>query len=171
MASRRVAASSVDWLTMASRVPETQKQMFNAFKGKSDGYLRRVLSLPAEMPKINFTAYKARIAIPGMVEEFEKQYSAIQIPYPADSYSKQIDEIQKEVTVETETFIKESEGRIAKLQAELAEWQKMIPYDQMTMEEMVEAFPDKSVNVANPTLWPHTPEDQPGYVAKEGAEE
>lgn len=44
--------------------------------------------------------------------------------------------------VETETFIKESEGRIAKLQAELAEWEKMIPYDQMTMEEMVEAFPN-----------------------------
>ncbi|MPC09682.1 ATP synthase subunit d, mitochondrial [Portunus trituberculatus] len=123
MASRRVAASSVDWLTMASRVPETQKQMFNAFKGKSDGYLRSIG--PYIFPQ----------------------------------------------TVETETFIKESEGRIAKLQAELAEWQKMIPYDQMTMEEMVEAFPDKSVNVANPTLWPHTPEDQPGYVAKEGAEE
>lgn len=45
--------------------------------------------------------------------------------------------------VETENFIKESEQRIAKLQAELAEWEKMIPYDQMTMEEMVEAFPDK----------------------------
>lgn len=45
--------------------------------------------------------------------------------------------------VETETFIKESEARIAKLQAELAEWEKMIPYEQMTMEEMVEAFPEK----------------------------
>lgn len=43
---------------------------------------------------------------------------------------------------ETETFIKESEARIAKLQAELVEWEKMIPYDQMTMEEMVEAFPE-----------------------------
>lgn len=53
--------------------------------------------------------------------------------------------------VETEAFIKESEARIAKLQAELAEWQKMIPYDQMTMEEMVEAFPDKvsSSNLPN----------------------
>lgn len=171
MAARRVAASSVDWLAIAARVPEAQKPLFNAFKGKSDGYLRSVLSLPAEMPKINFAAYKARIAVPGMVDAFEKQYSALQIPYPADTYSSQIDEVQKEVAVETETFIKESEGRIAKLQTELAEWEKMIPYDQMTMEEMVEAFPNMSVNVANPTLWPHTPEDQPGYVAKEGAEE
>lgn len=31
-------------------------------------------------------------------------------------------------------------------------------------------FSFQSVNVAEPTLWPHEPEDQPGYVAKEGAE-
>ncbi|KAG0714238.1 hypothetical protein GWK47_001654 [Chionoecetes opilio] len=28
----------------------------------------------------------------------------------------------------------------------------------------------QTVNVANPTMWPHTPDEQPGYVAKEGAE-
>lgn len=54
-----------------------------------------MLSLPAEAPKINFAAYKARIAVPGMVDEFEKQYSAIKIPYPADSVSTKIDEQQK----------------------------------------------------------------------------
>ncbi|XP_050715034.1 ATP synthase subunit d, mitochondrial-like [Eriocheir sinensis] len=170
MAARRIAASSVDWAAIASRVPEGQKALFNAFKGKSDGYLRRVLTLPAELPKINFAAYKSRIAVPGMVDAFEKQYSALQIPYPPDTHSSQVDEMQKQAAVETETFVKESEARIAMLQAELADWEKMIPYEQMTMEEMVETFPDKTVNVENPTLWPHEPEDQPGYVAKEGAE-
>ena len=45
--------------------------------------------------------------------------------------------------VQTETFIKDSEARITKLSAELVDWQKMIPYEQMTMDEMVEAFPEE----------------------------
>ena len=49
-----------------------------------------------EIPSINFAAYKSRIAVPGMVDEFEKQYSAMKIPYPADTVSTAIDEIQKE---------------------------------------------------------------------------
>lgn len=68
--------------------------------------LRRVLTLPAETPKINFAAYKSRIAVPGMVDEFEKQYAAIQVPYPADTFSSAVDEMQKQaVCVYCTSFI------------------------------------------------------------------
>lgn len=42
-----------------------------------------------------------------------------------------------------QAFIKGSEGRIAKLAEQLAHWEAMIPYDQMTMEEWAEAFPEQ----------------------------
>ncbi|XP_066987537.1 ATP synthase subunit d, mitochondrial [Macrobrachium rosenbergii] len=170
MAAKRVAASAVDWAAFAARVPEAQKPMFNAFKGKSDAFLRKVLSLPEASPKINFAEYKARIAIPGMVDEFQKQYDALKIPYPADTVSSEIDAVEKEAAAEVQGFIKASNDRIATLQADLVRWEGMIPYDQMTMEEWAEAFPEQSISATNPTMWPHLPEDQPGYVTKDAAE-
>lgn len=44
---------------------------------------------------------------------------------------------------EVQAFIKGSEARIAKLTEELGHWEAMIPYDQMTMEEWAEAFPEQ----------------------------
>ncbi|XP_068208726.1 ATP synthase subunit d, mitochondrial-like [Palaemon carinicauda] len=170
MAAKRVAASAIDWAAFAARVPEGQKAMFNTFKAKSDGYLRKVLTLPEAAPPIDFAAYKSRIAIPGMVEEFQKQYEALKIPYPADTVSAEIDGVQKEAVAEVQNYIKESNNRIAQLQVDLAKWEAMIPYDEMTMEEWTEAFPEQSITAENPTFWPHLPEDQLGYVAKEGGE-
>ncbi|XP_045616309.1 ATP synthase subunit d, mitochondrial [Procambarus clarkii] len=170
MAARRIAASSIDWAAFAARVPEGQKAMFNAFKGKSDTYLRRVLSLPETIPKIQFAAYQARIDVPGMVDNFKKQYEALEVPYPADTVSGQITEIEKQAAAETEVFVKQSEARIVKLKEELVKWENMVPFEQMTMEEYAEQFPDEAINLDKPTLWPHTPEEQIGYVPKDGTE-
>ncbi|KAK4297149.1 hypothetical protein Pmani_030409 [Petrolisthes manimaculis] len=167
MASKRVAASAVDWAALAARVPQSQKGMFNAFKGKSDAYLRRVLTAPENLPKIDFNAYKARIAVPGMVEEFQKKYEAIEVPYPADTYSAQITEVQNASAVETQEFIKGSEARIVKIKEDLAQWENMIPFEQMTMEEFAEQFPSETIDLDNPTFWPHTPEMALDYVEKE----
>merc|ERR1711915_232902 len=170
MAARRVASSSIDWAAFASRVPAGQKNMFNAFKGKSDAYLRKVITLPESVPAINFAAYKARIPVAGMVDNFQKEYEALKVPYPADTVSQQIADVEGAAAAEVQAFIKGSEARIAKLTEELGHWEAMIPYDQMTMEEWAEAFPEQAISIERPTMWPHHPEDQPGYVAKEGAE-
>ncbi|KAK3864725.1 hypothetical protein Pcinc_029609 [Petrolisthes cinctipes] len=167
MASKRIAASTVEWAAFAARVPQSQKAMFNAFKGKSDGYLRRVLTAPENLPKIDFNAYKARIAVPGMVEEFQKKYEAIEVPYPADTYSAQITEVQNATTAETQEFVKASEARIGKIKEELAQWENMIPFEQMTMEEFADQFPSETIDLNNPTFWPHTPDMALDYVKKE----
>merc|ERR1711970_211260 len=170
MAAKRIAASAINWSEFAARVPANQKGAFNAFKGKSDAYLRAVVTLPEALPPIDFSAYAARVSVPGMVETFQKEYESIAIPYPEDTVSGAIDEQEAAAAVETKEFIAASAARIAELGVELAKWQNMIPYDQMTMEEWAEAFPEQTIDVDNPTLWPHTPEDQPGYVAPDAAE-
>merc|ERR1712198_90828 len=170
MAAKRIAASAINWAEFASKVPANQQAAYKAFKGKSDAHLRAVLGLPEALPVIDFSAYATRVAVPGMVENFQKQYESIAIPYPEDTVSGAIDAQEAEAAVEVKDFIAASNARIGDLTAQLAHWNSMIPYDQMTMEEWAEAFPEQTINVDNPTLWPHEPEDQPGYVAPDAAD-
>lgn len=48
-----------------------------------------------------------------MVDEFQKQYSALSIPYPPDTVSPQIDALEKEIKGDIEKFKTESNIRIA----------------------------------------------------------
>lgn len=47
-----------------------------------------------------------------MVDEFEKQYSALQIPYPPDTISPLIDTLEKETKENIAKFKTESSARI-----------------------------------------------------------
>ena len=58
-----------------------------------DKHLRAVNSLPADLPKIDFSMYKTRVAVPGMVDTFEKSYAGLQIPYPADQVLQNLHDI------------------------------------------------------------------------------
>lgn len=79
-----------------------------------DHYGFRVLAYPENPPAIDWSLYKAKVPIPGMVEEFQKQYSALKIPYPPDTVSTQIDALEKELKADIESFKKESDADIAK---------------------------------------------------------
>lgn len=62
MAARRVSKSSLDWAAFAKKIPENQKTSFNAFKAKQDEHVRRIAALPENLPKIDWNAYKGRVA-------------------------------------------------------------------------------------------------------------
>ena len=51
---------------------------------------------PASPPAIDWAMYQSKIAVPGLVESFKKQYEALKVPYPADKVSPQIDVQAKE---------------------------------------------------------------------------
>lgn len=70
------------------------------------------LALPAEAPKIDWAFYKSKVPVAGMVDEFQKQYSAVSIPYPPDTVSSQIDVQEKEIQQSIVNFKKESDQRI-----------------------------------------------------------
>lgn len=51
---------------------------------------------------------------------------------------------------------------------ELAHLASLLPYDQMTMEDYRDAFPEKALDPVNrPTFWPHNEEEQIDYVDKD----
>jgi len=172
MAAKRVTQSSIDWAQLASRVPEHQRPSFLAFKAKSDVYLRRVTAQPEKPPAINWDFYKQKVPISGMVDDFQKRYSALTIPYPPDTVSSQIDSQEKEIKADIDKFKAESNARISNFKLQLAHLASLLPYDQMTMEDYRDAFPQDALDPQNkPTYWPHTPEEQIDYEDKDAPAE
>lgn len=51
----------------------------------------RVLTNPAQPPKIDWEEYKKLVPVPGLVEKLQKQYEAFKVPYPEDKYSAEVD--------------------------------------------------------------------------------
>jgi len=159
MAAKRVAASVVNWGEMAAKCPAEQKFIFQAFKTKSDNYLHRVTSLPAEVPKIDFAYYRKNVALAGLVDQFEKQYSAVKIPEPTDKNNimAEIDEYESRI----KKNIKEAQVQLEESLSEVKEYktklENMPSYEYWTQEDVVEYFPhwDGVVDPKNPTLFPH----------------
>lgn len=171
MASRRIAATSVNWAALAERVPANQKPNFAAFKTKSDVYMRAVLANPETPPKIDWAYYKRLIPVQGLVDNFQKQYEATKVPYPADTVSTQVDAQAQETKKEIESFKNASAQRITQFQKDIEHLKSLLPYEQMTMEDYRDAFPEQALDPINrPTFWPHNTEEQVGYKTKEQQE-
>ncbi|GAB0093223.1 ATP synthase subunit d, mitochondrial [Sergentomyia squamirostris] len=169
MAARRVTQSSVNWAALSERVPQAQRPSFIAFKSKSDKYMRSVQANPEHAPKIEWARYKSAIPVPGLVDTFQKQYESIKVPYPEDTFTAEVEKQEQEVKREVQEFIRASEERIAKHQKEIAHLKSLIPFDQMTMEDFRDAYPDQALDAINkPTFWPHNPEEQLDYKPKDG---
>jgi F-type H+-transporting ATPase subunit d len=93
-----------------------------------------------------------------MVDTFQKQYDALKIPYPADSVSSQIDAQKAEIEKDVASFVSSSNARIAELQKKIDHLKAMLPFEQMTMEDFKDAYPDQAIDpINNPTFWPHEP--------------
>merc|ERR1711997_930883 len=118
MAARRVSASTVNWAEFARKIPAAQKPSFNALKQKSDGFVRAVNALPEAAPKIDFAAYKSKVAIDGMVDDFQKKYEALDIPYPKDNVSASLDTLLATKKSEYEKFVADSKVKIGEMNKE-----------------------------------------------------
>ena len=65
-------------------------------------------------------------------------------------------------------WVAESNQRIKTHEETIAKWSSIMPYEQMTQEDFFDAHPDLAIDTVNrPTLWPHYPHLQPGYVEPE----
>ena len=108
------------------------------------------------MPALDWATYKARIPQAAMVADFEKQYGALQIPYPKDTVSASLDAQLASDKAAYETLVKNSNAKIENINTELAKWNAMMPVEEMTLEEAVEAVPHLvRPLVGVPSAWPH----------------
>jgi F-type H+-transporting ATPase subunit d len=102
-----------------------------------------------------------------MVDNFQKQYEAIKIPFPADNVTPQVEQQRAQVVKEIEEFKNASSGRIAAFEKEISHLNSLLPYAQMTMEDFADAFPDQAIDQNKPTFWPHDAAEQEPRVEPE----
>ncbi|XP_033096289.1 ATP synthase subunit d, mitochondrial-like [Anneissia japonica] len=157
MAAKRAAKKAVDWAAFAERVPVNQKSQFNALKGKSDAIRAKFMATPEKPPAIDWAYYKARVTVPGLVDKFQKQFADVKVPFPQENVTGKIDEQEKLMDKQALEFKAASEARIAKYEKEITKLNGMIPFEEMTIEEYVEYFPESAENLKKYPWWPHIP--------------
>ncbi|KFU93407.1 hypothetical protein M959_10554 [Chaetura pelagica] len=157
MAGRRAAIKAIDWAAFAERVPANQKAMFNALKTRSDALTARLAALPEKPPAIDWAHYKAVVAKAGMVDEFQKKFSALKVPEPVDTQTANVDAQEKEAAKSTAEYIQASKARIAQYEQQLQKLRSMIPFEQMTIEDLNDAFPETKLDKEKYPYWPHKP--------------
>ncbi|XP_032386523.1 ATP synthase subunit d, mitochondrial [Etheostoma spectabile] len=157
MTGRRVALKAIDWLAFAERVPPNQRGMFNALKTRSDAISAKLTSLPETPAAIDWSFYKSTVAKAGMVDEFEKKFKALQIPEPVDTQTSAISLQEAESNKSASAYIEGSKARIAQYEQELDKFKNMIPFDQMTIEDLNHTFPETKLDKVKHPYWPHKP--------------
>ncbi|KAK1799474.1 hypothetical protein P4O66_007704, partial [Electrophorus voltai] len=182
MAGRRTAIKAIDWLAFAERVPPNQRAMFNNLKTCSDAISARLASLPEKPAPIDWSYYRKTVAKAGMVDEFEKKFAALSIPEPVDTQTSKISAQEQEavlnlsflvsqiflfifrlsvVTVlqnqSAAAYLEASKIRIAHYEKELDKLKNMIPFDQMTTDDLNQAFPETKLDKEKYPYWPHKP--------------
>ncbi|KAF3700095.1 ATP synthase subunit d, mitochondrial [Channa argus] len=157
MAGRRTALKAIDWLTFAERVPPNQRTMFNNLKTRSDAIAAKLTSLSEKPAAIEWSYYRSVVAKAGMVDEFEKKFNALKVPEPVDTQTALIDAQEAEAHKTAVAYIEASKARIAQYEKELDKFGNMIPFDQMTIEDLNEAFPETKLDKVKYPYWPHKP--------------
>uniref|UniRef100_A0A3B4YP40 ATP synthase subunit d, mitochondrial n=1 Tax=Seriola lalandi dorsalis TaxID=1841481 RepID=A0A3B4YP40_SERLL len=153
MAGRRAALKAIDWVAFAERVPPNQRTMFNNLKTRSDAISAKLASLPEKPAAIDWSYYRSAVAKAGMVDEFEKKFSTLKVPEPVDTQTALINSQEAEaVSVSWRNLIK-----ILLLFPQLDKFKNMIPFDQMTIEDLNETFPETKLDKVKHPYWPHKP--------------
>ncbi|XP_074870579.1 ATP synthase peripheral stalk subunit d, mitochondrial [Carettochelys insculpta] len=157
MASRRVALKAIDWVAFAERVPPSQRTVFNALKTYSDALSSKLASLPEKPPAIDWTYYKTAVAKTGLVDELEKKYNALKVPEPVDTQTVKINAQEQEAAKNAVEYVQASKARIAQYEKQLEKFKNMIPFDQMTFEDLHAVFPETKLDKEKYPYWPHKP--------------
>ncbi|KAJ8714026.1 hypothetical protein PYW08_007646 [Mythimna loreyi] len=163
--ANRITKSAINWKELEKRVPPEQRVNFFAFKGKSEAYLRRMLSSPPHPPKIDWDQYKKLLTVPGLVEKFEAAYKAFKVPYPQDKLSATVDQQWSELQPLIAKFAEENKAHIAAAEKEMARINALPKFEDMTLEMVRDVYPENALDCVNrPSFWPHTDDEQLGYT-------
>ncbi len=155
MAARRAGQKAIDWAAFIERVPANQKSQFNILKSKADNLKSRLSVTPEQPAAVDWAHYKKTVPVAGLVDKFQKQFEALKVPFPEDTASAKIEMQSKEMDVMAAEFKKGSDKRIAEFQKEMEKYQNMIPFEDLTVEEYEELFPELEERKKKYPWWPH----------------
>lgn len=95
------------------------------------------------------------------MENFQKSYESLTVPYPSDQGRlKEVEQQESEHKVKLAKFIEEQKALLIKAKEELAVKEREIPHSDLTLEEFVMVNPESYYDPKAPTFWPHEEEQK-----------